>query len=47
MCKYVPPGPVPFVLDSGTTLYAVLVARTAFTLASATDLKLFLTIRQD
>lgn len=44
--QYCPPAGIPFVA-AGTDLYAVLVCRTAFTLASATDLKLALTIRQD
>lgn len=46
-CQYCPPAGIPFVAVGSANIYAVLVCRTAFTLASATDLKLALTIRQD
>jgi len=44
--QYCPPAGIPFI-GVATSIYAVLVCRTAFTLASATDLKLALTIRRD
>lgn len=45
--QYCPPAGIPFVAVGSTDIYAVLVARTSIVLASATDIKLALTIRQD
>ena len=45
--QYCPPGGIPFVAVGSAIIYAVLVCRTSFILASATDLKVALTIRQD
>lgn len=44
--SYIPPAGIPYVLTT-TTLYAVLVARTGFTLASVSDIKLILGVRLD
>jgi hypothetical protein len=45
--QYCPPAGIPFVAVGSADIYAVLVARTSIVLASATDIKLALTIRQD